>query len=707
MLKKTEIAAQWKKHKGLSKRGLSAQYDNTRLCQQFYDGDFMSYRDNIQFVDGEGRRKRAMVQFNKVKPNVDAVVGFMAQNRRQAKYVANVPNNPSQNLYSKYMNALSGYVRSNANADHLETEQDADMMINGYGAVETDISYIQGNATTDPNGEILMMKLAPMCMGWDPHARQKNLIGARWAYYYEDYDLKEALQLFQGSTDIDFEPVVNDIDSGGYQYNPYGGLYDKIKLDDSVEWSNQTEEMVRVYNYQWLAYETFYRAKNPIYTLTNPQAVLIAQAKMQIIAAEVLEERKKYTINSADYGDMFDFDPSKEELVFDEKTKAKLVREFGDLIDPVGFKRKCFYTAVISGEHVFTCFKSICQQGFSIKFKTGTYNATAKIWVGMVNSMMEPAKYYNKALTELLFTIASNSKGGVMIERDAVEDVADFSSKWAKTDAVIVMEPGSLASGKVQEKARPAMPTGLETIVSLSDAAISDTAGIDRAFLGSREDKNESGILYRRRIRQIISIMARYVDSITLYQKEHARMLADYIRVWAENNDGSMFRITGEDGKDEFIKVASDKIAPGYDVSIQEASQTPEDKEETAQVLGGYGDKLLAGQDIQTAKLFYAESLQYLNIDSEVRNKLTQALQPQEGQVDPQEFAQLQAMVQELQSAVSQANVRKMNSDAELNEARALAEKAKTAKTFEEAAQTGLENDLVRTQSYSEVKVSI
>jgi len=55
----------------------------------------------------------------------------------------------------------------------------------------------------------------------------------------------------------------------------------------------------------------------------------------------------------------------------------------------------------------------------------------------MVNPMMEPQKYKNKALTEMMFTIAANSKGGVMIEEDAVEDIADFESKWAKTDAVI------------------------------------------------------------------------------------------------------------------------------------------------------------------------------------------------------------------------------------------------------------------------------
>lgn len=694
-LNKKDIALHFKKNLSLTKKGLSSQYDNTRFCQSYYDGDFMAYEDKIAFVDQLGKRKRAIVQFNKVKRPVDTVAGFMAQNRQQAKYVARLPNEEGQRLFSRYSNALADYVRENANADQIETQQDYDVLIGGYGATETDISYIQGNSTTDPNGEILKARLDPLCVGWDASAKAKNLTDARWAYYYEDYDLKDAVELFDDSIEEDFEPVAKtEPDSTGYEYYPYGGRYDKIREQDSVEWSDKQENKVRVYNYQWFEYKSFYRATNPLYTANNPEAVFRIQVELDIIA----EEAKQ----GDEYGDMFDFDPRAKVLTFDDKIKGKLVTAFGKFIKPVKFKRKCFYTAIMSGSHVFSTFKSICQQAFSIEFKTGNFNATKKIWVGMVNSMAEPTKYYNKALTELMFTIASNSKGGVMVERDAVEDVSDFEAKWAKTDAVIVMESGSLAAGKVQEKTKSALPTGLEGIITLSDSAIND-AGVDPAFMGSVDNKQETGILFKRKIRQIISSMAWAMDAVTLYKKLDARLLLDYLRIYAENNDGSMFRITGEKGENTYVMISADKFAAEYDVTIQEAPQTPEDKEETAELLSNIGDKLLAAQDINAAKAIYVEGIQYLNLDGDVKERLIQALQPQQNQIDPAEHEQLKQQVALLSSETNQADIQQKLSTAELNRAKiketmanTTLKGASTAKTIEEAQKTDVETDILR-----------
>lgn len=693
-----------RKQREQTRRGLSGQYDNTDACLSFYNGDQMTYQDTIQFLDTGGRRKRATVNFNKVQSNVDSVVGFMAQNRRQAKFIARLNASAGQQVYSKNMNALYTFHRENANADQIETDQDADMMINGYGATESDLSYIVGNATTDPNGEIIKVRLDPKKVGWDPTARAKNLTDARWAYYFDDYELSDALSLFQGSSKEDFQNVGDDPQDSdeGYIYNPYGGRYDKIKYEDTVEWSSKSEDMVRVYNHQWFEYETFYKAKNPVYLTDSPDTALYFQMRLEAIAAEVelngpedLETR-----------DMFTLDPVAEELIFDEKTKRLLVKEFGEFIDPVGFKRKVFHTAVYSGKHVFTEFRSISQQGFSIKFKTGIFNASQKIWVGMVNAMMDPQKYYNKALTELMFTIAANSKGGVMVEEDAVEDVADFEAKWARTDATIVVRSGAISGQKIQEKTRGALPTGLENIITLSAQGISE-AGVDPAFLGNMNKEDQSGILYKRRIRQIISKMARYFDSITMYQKEDARLYADLIKVWVENNNGAFVKVIGEDGLDEFMQVSEDMLAPEYDVSIQEAPETPEDKQETAAAIAALGDKYLSAMDVPTAKAFHAEALQLIpGLDGDVRNRLSQILQPSD-MVPMAQVQEMQARIQELEGIIQQGEVAKNMSEVEKNRALTQKAHADTAHTLEEAANKGLENDLIRQGNYDQVNVSI
>lgn len=713
MKSNSEISDMFKEQKDHAKRGLGIQYDNTLLCQSFYNDSQSNYSDWVQFADDNGRRRRAMVYFQKIPANIDAIVGFMAQNRRQAKYIAHVNNEQQQQLYCKNMNALYTYHRENMNADQLESKQDLDMIVNGYGAIDTDLSYIVGRSTTDPNGEIIKMNIDPMRSYWDSTARAPNVTDARYCGYFTDYKLTDALDLFQDSDEEDFEAVSDsDVeDKAGYVYNPWGGLYDKIKLDNSVEWSAKEEDMVRVHNHQWFEFETFYRAKNPLYAANDVITALHAKMRMDIIKADL----KTYTPDGINAGDMFDFDPTAEVLTFDTATKNKLVKEFGDQIDPIPYKRKCYYTVIISGTHVFKAFKSISQRGFSIKFKMGQYNQRGKYWIGMVNAMIEPQKYYNKALTELMFAISCNSKGGVMVEESAVEDIADFESKWAKTDAVITVADGTLSTGRIQEKTRPALPTGLESVVQLADSVIAAN-GVDPAFQG-QTNANETGILYKRRIKQILSKFWWVADATTLYQKEDARYCLDLIRVWVELNAGQWINITGKEGAQQFVQVSQDMMAPDYDVTLQEAPQTPEDQQETASFISAIGDKYMALQDKQSAGQLYMQAIQLLPLDGDIKNNLSSVLAPNQQMVPAaqaqQAIQQLQQQLQQAMGMLPQAQAEKLKSEAALNTARisevqagAKQRIASSVKDLEDAHRTNIETKVIGAHA-SQARVSV
>ena len=236
MKSNSKIVDLFTKHRDQAKRGLGKQHENTIMCQSFYNDPLSSYSDVMQFADTNGRRRRAQVNFQKIQQNVDSVVGFMAQNRRVAKYIACVRGDQMQQLYSKNMNALYRFHRDNMNADQLESKQDLDLVVCGYGAIETDLSYIVGKSTMTPNGEIVKVRIDPMRVYWDTKARAGNLTDARFTGYYDDYTLHDALDLFQGSREDDFEKTSDTAaeDKAGYVYNPWGGLYDKIKLDNTI-----------------------------------------------------------------------------------------------------------------------------------------------------------------------------------------------------------------------------------------------------------------------------------------------------------------------------------------------------------------------------------------------------------------------------------------------------------------------------------------
>jgi len=697
-----ELIEQFKRHYNMGAAGLSRQYDNTRMCQAFYSGDFMSYTDTVQFNTAQGKR-RAMVQFNKIKPYVNAVKGFFAQNRRRAKYQARMTATVVQTAYSVYCNALAEAVRDMANANQIETQQDGDMLINGYGAIETAITYTVGQSTTDANGQILKGRLDPLRVWWDATATAPNLLDSRFMGYSCDYALDDALELFDDSKETDFDSAGVKPEEQSYEVKQRGGEYTATRQIIMPEWVDEKNRMVRVHFYQWMEYKNFYRAQNPIFTLTNPAAIQLAGMQLDAIAQEFADD--------TDDGS-FGFDPRAETLVFDDEIKARLLEHFGEFITIYPGKRKVYYTAVLSGQKVFTKYRNLCQKGFTVKFKTGDYDAKNKIWVGMVNSMRDPVLYYNKALTELMFIIGANSKGGVMYEKGSVEDIADFEQKYAKTDANVEVEEGALSGGKIREKRSPFQPTGYENIIGLADSSINDVNGIDRAFLGSSESAQETGILYKRRIQQVVATLACYADAITLYQKEDARMMLDFLRVYAENNEGGTFRIIGDDGRQEFVQISADKLAPDYDVVIEEAPQLPEERAEQANIMVTIGDKLMAAGDAVTAKTVYAMALKYMNLENADQQQLQKLLIPQDKQIDPAYVQQLEQQVQALMTEVNQADVKRKLSEVALNTAKLDQVAAETHRTMaeanrvqEQAVQTHLENKLVNRTAQVNVNI--
>lgn len=701
------LIAQWGKHKKATQRGLAKQYENHRTNTAFYVGDMMDYRDNIQFINQAGIKKRAMVQFNKVKPYVNAVKGFMAQNRRRAKYEARMPGGKVQELYSMYANAMHDYVLDKANADQIETQQDGDMLIGGVGAVETAMTYGEGMATTDPNGEILKGKLEIEQTGWDPFAKATGLTDARWVFTEKDYDLDDALEVFSDSEEQDFDTAAdNDVDEDeGYTFYARGGRYNKIKAAN-VDWSDERQNMVKVYFYQWVEFETFYRCNNPIYAFKNPQAVMLAAAQL---------DQWQQEDDNAEENSLFGFDARDEILNFGPEIKAKLEKTFGDMIEIFPSKRKVYYTAVLSGHHVFSKYRSLSQSGFSIKFKTGDYDAKNKMWTGMVNSMREPALYYNKALTEMMFTIAANSKGGVMVEKGAVEDLSDFEQKFAKTDGVIEVEEGALSGGKIKPKREGYAPSGYEEIVKLTDASFADVNGIDKTFLGSSENKNETGILQKRRIKQVVSALACYFDSITLYQKEAARLDLDYMRIWAENNAGGIFKLLGPDGRKQFLQISADKLAADYDVAIEEAPQSQEEKMEYSTILAKIADSLLQ-TDPTSAKAILAIALKHMPLEQADLDRVTQILVPSAGNIDLAMVQQMAEQLQKLNSNITQLDVSNKLAEIGLKQAKANDLNAQSrnraveaVKNKSEAKRTDIENSIMLKDAMepAQVRVSI
>lgn len=701
-----KIIEQFDQHQEMSDRGLSLQYSKMRESYAFYAGNKMRYTASI---NDAGRR--SMVVFNHVIPVVNAVVGFMVQMRRDPFYRARVAEQTEQTSLSEHVNAYSKELRNESNAHHVESMQDRDMVIAGLGAVDTSIDY-----TKNPEGELLEERILPMDVGWDPQARATNLLDSTYVWRKKKMDRDLAVKMFDASPN-DFESAATSAQTNPVFTNI--GKINKIFMETDDADSN----LVKVYYYQWFELETYFRASNPLFQIEDPFiANQFAQAMLNIKSIrEDLEEDEDVL------EDLFAFNPQKDVLSMTPQIKndmvalsRRFVERFGIDIDfdTIEEKKRVYYTAILSGKKVFQKFKSPDQQGFTIKFKTANYDEESNYWFGLVEPLKEPSKYSNKALTEMLYVIARNSKGGVLYEEDAVDDVATFEKLWAKTDSSISVNSGALSGGKIQPKAQASLPTGYENILSVSNDMLRNVSGVNPEFLGSSENKQVSATLERQRIKQVKSTLAIYFDAISLFMKEQAKLTLSFMRILSENSLERMIDITGDDGVVRTVELLQDPFFHEYAVSVEEAPLTASMQEEKqANVVGFIQTAAQFGVPIQPMLPVWISAL---NIPQRDKQQLLQAVQPKEEGLTEEQLAQQQA-IEQLAIQGQQAQIENIQADtlnkaaqAQNREADTLLKEsdveetlANTEKILAEADQKQLENAVIATNQVNELNVNI
>lgn len=681
MLSDKELLKQWNKHKDISEYGNANQLDFSRRAHRFYAGDKGVYTAEVQ----DGGDKRIIV-FNKVKPYIDAVSGFFRQIRREPEYSARQQNDVMQESLSEILNGASDQIREGANMDFYESAQDKEMLVTGIGAIDSNILYEQ-----NPDGEVRAEVVQYDDLGFDPQSRAPNMLDSRWIYRRKKYSLEEAMKRFKGSKEDDFEQVTDNPQRK--VFNPFDGQYTAISIDAHTE----EDDLVQVYYYQWWELKTYYRANNPLrHEDVDP---VIAERMIELLG--IVKENRALFEDEYVKDDIFDFDPTADTLSMTPKIKNDVVEafaQFGFTLETQEYLKKCYYTAILSDTKVFTKFKSPNQDGFTIKVKTGDFDHELGIWYGIVRQLEEPNRYANKALTEILYTIAFNSKGGVLYEELATDDPQRFEREYASTKAAIRVNNGALSGGMIQPKAQAALPTGYEQVYEVSNASMGEVTGINKEFLGSSENKQVSAILESQRIQQASSVLANYIDSITLYTIEQARLMLTYIRQLADNR-ARPIEIQKQDGTRKIEYLRSELLTEEYDIKIGEAFSSPVQQAETGTVLLGLAQQVaLLGKDIYPIVVDYIPGLKFAD-----RKRLQQLLNP----APTPEQQQQQQMIQQIQLAAQQAKIQRDVAEANYKNASIGREKAETVRTINEAQQKDIENQLMKRVKPENLNVSV
>lgn len=709
MISNKKLIKQFEKHKTQAFRALREQKADFKTAQDYYAGVEQGYSTGVT------EDVKIMVGNNIVKPYVDAINGFMIQNRRQPMYNAALTDSQEQKARSSYINHLSQYVRENNNADQIESKQDLDLVCCGLGVVDTNLTEADYEATTDPHGEIIKEHVPLDEIWYDPAATGTNLMDATYVFRAKKFHREEAENLFD-EPESSFTNALPDLETARVLDVAENVM---VELDaDRIE-----KDMVNVFYYQWYEINTFYRLRNPIQEIAeqfSPDAALQTLEQFKILKVQKADTDKRVENQE----DLFTLQPEDEWLILTPSMKALAIQiltpfiERGMEFDFKKAKKKEYFTAIISGTKVFTKYKNIDQTGFSLKFKTGYYNVSESKWFGTVKALQEPSDFFNKTITEILDIIAASSKNGLLYEKSAVEDAAKLERDYAINGSVIEFEDGAISGNKIREKQTPSGLGGYGDLLPLFAAMPDKTTGLGPEFFGIAGGANESGVLQRQRIKRVISLLAIYFDSITLYQKADAQSMLPLMRILAQESEGRLFSIVGENGAQTFQKLGLNEFADRYEVSIGEAPDTDTAKQENVETVLAIIDRLLTtvpDKGLEVMKTLF----QILpNMPNDMKQKLTNNItdpEPtEEQQQEQQKQKQLKEFAQQIEIQKAQgenkkldAETQKLLSSLDESESKVRESESKIIKNIADSKQKDAETDILESQQGEVESVSV
>lgn len=533
---------------------------------------------DVQTLEENGR---PIITFNRVGPYIDAVSGNEINSRHTIKYL---PRTMGDAHVNEVYTAAVKWVRDNCNAEDEESDSFVDVLACGMGWIETAMEYDQ-----EPDGKIVMNRVDPSQMFWDPSAKKRNLEDRRWQSRSE-WMSKEEIEAKWPEKEISpgQHPWLDDPEESGAE--PHNATFAFLYRRDQTGYDERTNKY-RVIHYQWWEHEGVHRAVDP----ENGQISTFSESRWETL---------------------------------------KKARPEADNLKSVRQKRRVYHQAFVCADTVLE--KSVLKcRGFTFKSITGKRNKVENTWYGLVENMKDPQRWANKFFSQILHIINSNAKGGLMAETGAFIDPKKAEEAWADPNAVILLKNGGLA--KVKERTAATYPQGLDKLMGFSIGSIPAVAGINLETMGM-VDREQAGVLEQERKKATFTILAPFFDSLRRYRKEQGRLLFHFINEYI--SDGRLIRIKNDQGE-QWVPLERQDDSLEYDIIVEEAPTSPNQKQEVWATMGTLIPPLLkAGMPLPP------DFFDYSPLPTELAQKMKASIS---GKLPPQVEQNIQKMQQELQ----------------------------------------------------------
>jgi hypothetical protein len=539
----------------------SAWMTEAKQAYDFVAGHGQWSTDERQFLLSEAGGKRQPITFNLALTFVKAVCGIEIGSRHDIVFL---PRNTSKGVAAKneVLTGASEYMADETSAGRVESRAFQDAVKTGMGYIETGLDYDR-----DPDGGYLEERVSPLEMLVDCKARKDNCLDARRMFHTKaDLPLAEVRAMF---------PLVDDpgiLDASWA--NKELASEDPTPKEERVnreENSHAPDEKttVTLVRAQWWEREKYMRLADP----SNPQTT------KDVSLAEWDQIKKQLEASGA---------PPEAIRAVPQTRKVYKQAWLGATILPVGgTKEKPVYVQ-----------EAPCKTHFSWKVITGEPDENKGIWYGMVRVLHDPQKWANKWLTQFLHILNSTAKGGVIFEDGAIDDMPDFLESYAQVDKPTKVAAGAISQSKLIPKPGAQLGDGYIKLVEFALGIIPKVTGINLEILGLRE-VNQPGVLEAQRKQAGMTILATLFDSLKQCRKSIGETRLYLIQQYLA--DGRWVRIVGEEGA-QYVQLAKDQVAGRYDVIVEDAPTSPNQKEQTWQLLqpmmAAWKDELAANPEL-------------------------------------------------------------------------------------------------------------
>lgn len=566
--------------------------------------DDFAFKDGHQHTDDEltalDETQRAALVFNRVAPILASVSGSEINNRTEVRFI---PREIGDAKPNEILTAGAEWFRDEANSEDEDSQAFEDMLTCGIGFTETYLDF-----EADSEGRPSEQRIDPLEMFWDCHAHRKGLSDSAVFGRVRSIPCDEARGMWPDRelSDINAGWITPERVNGNVSHNIVG---DEYRDGDGYD-EQGNGHTVTVVQMQW-------RERERVVEYADPQTggvKTMPKAQWDKVAA------------------LSEFMPQ-------HRVVTKHVW------------KQAFLGNVMLGE------SQPCEVASTFRAITGHWDRKDERFYGLLRSMRDPQRFANKMLSQTMHIIGVNAKGGVLIEKDAVDDMRTFEESWAASDSVSIVKAGRL--GSVTPKPGPQMPAALMQLGEFAISSIRDVSGVNMELMGMREAA-QAGVLEYQRRQASMTTLAFYFDSLRFYRKQQGDVILWFLQKWIAPT-GRLVRIVRK-GLQEYVPLAMEDDTRRYDVIVDDSPQAPNEKERAWQVIQAMLPLLQqAGLSLED----WADVMDYSPLPASFADKLRakaqeQAQQPQ--QPDPAQMAQLQNL---------QAQTNQRNADAQYKQAQA------------------------------------